>query len=105
MKDLLNLLSAPLDMSGNYENRKVDKTLVNGLIVSTVWTTDMGYETALIDKNKVYPVERYADIEEAKKGHLKWVKDAETIEACIELGYGSLIDEKPVKLERGLTEL
>ncbi|RLI63013.1 MAG: hypothetical protein DRO67_06430 [Candidatus Asgardarchaeum californiense] len=61
------------DMS-NYEVRKgsLDKAQ-NGIEVSTVYTSDEGYETAIIDNAGVHPVERYSDIETAKKGHKKWL--------------------------------
>jgi len=67
------------------EEYKVDCTeLPNGLVVSTMLTTDCGYETAIIDAVCVTPVERYPSIEQAEAGHAVWVKRAaespETVE-------------------------
>jgi hypothetical protein len=73
--------SKVLAMMGNYEDRKVDRTeLQNGVEVSTCYTTDYGFETALIGTSgQVFPVERYGweNREGAKVGHTKWVSFAE----------------------------
>ena len=65
----------------NYDDRKVgriEKKDNNGIGVSTAYTSDEGYETALIDKNEIHPVERYSDVDKAKIGHEKWVEFAKT---------------------------
>jgi len=50
---------------GNLEERKVLQETVNGLLVSTVYSSDYGFETAICDPQP-RPVERYGDnIEEA----------------------------------------
>lgn len=86
---------------GNYESRKIGKEEVNGLEVSTCYTSDEGYETALLDEVSVYPVERYASKEEAIAGHQKWMKEAETIEKVTCLGgFGGIVDDKEVTLIR-----
>ncbi len=94
------------DMIGNYEDRKTARDLVDGLIVSTCYTTDEGYETAIIDLNKTYPVQRYETEEQALEGHADWVKQAETLERVDRLGWLGM-DElaETFELERGLTEL
>lgn len=63
---------------GNYESRKVDKTVLeNGLVVSTVFTSDEGYETAIISTTgNVYPVERYDEDADHQAEHDKWVEFA-----------------------------
>jgi hypothetical protein len=59
---------------GNYESRKISRDKSeSGIIVSTCYTSDHGYETALIDSKGVYPVERYSNVEDAKRGHCKWL--------------------------------
>ena len=48
----------------NYEERKVEKNKVKGLVVSTAFSSDEGYETAIGDNNDWHPVERYESKEE-----------------------------------------
>lgn len=90
----------------SYDNRKVaDKVTVKGLIISTCWTSDFGYETAVLDKNHAYPVERYKTKKEALKGHKRWIKKAETLEEIVCLGTpDGLVGDKKVKLVRILLE-
>lgn len=73
----------------------------SGINVSTVFTPDCGYETALIDLMGTYPVERYGTKAEAKNGHIKWFKFAETAngKTVTRLGLGSLIDDKNIILK------
>lgn len=75
MYDTLMAIFSDMD---NYEERKVARTeKKNGITVSTAYTSDCGYETALIDDNGVHPVERYGDGRElAVEGHKRWVKVA-----------------------------
>jgi hypothetical protein len=64
---------------GNYESRKVarvDPEDNGGIGVSTAYTSDEGFETALLDANGVHPVERYKGRIAAKAGHEKWVEFA-----------------------------
>lgn len=79
----------------------VDRATVNGLIVSTVLTTDLGYETAIIDRHGAHPVERYPDKEAAQKGHNTWCLDALTVTQIRVLGCSDLdIDEEIIELYR-----
>jgi hypothetical protein len=55
-----------------FEQRKVDRTEVDGLLVSTVYTPDCGYETAVCDEVGTHPVERYVGRDEAVLGHSRW---------------------------------
>lgn len=62
-----------------YEERKVDRTTINGYIVDTVKSGDIGklYETGIIDDKQELEwviVEGYDTLEEAQEGHNKWVK-------------------------------
>lgn len=84
----------------NYEQRKVGKTEVNGLQVSTAYSSDEGYETALIDADGVHPVERYKSKEDAVSGHEKWCKKAKKIKTCTKLGWGGLVDDTEITLQR-----
>lgn len=73
---------------------------VEGLDVSTTLTRDMGWETAILDENGTYPVERYASREDAERGHAAWLVRAQTLQTVQKLGYGDLIPEEQVTLVR-----
>jgi hypothetical protein len=86
---------------GTYETRKVGRTEVNGLTISTAYTSDEGYETALLDTEGAHPVERYSCIEDARLGHEKWCKEAETIKTVTMLGgLGGLVPDEVITLSR-----
>jgi len=55
-----------------YSARALGRDDVDGFIVSTAWTSDEGYETAVIDRFGAQPVERYSDKKSALLGHSKW---------------------------------
>ena len=95
----------PEQLSADYERRKLGKDLVAGLEVSTCWTDDFGFETAISDERGTYPVERYGSREKALEGHAKWMKEAETVEVVTELGTGDgLVDDRQVTLRRNPDE-
>ena len=71
---LKDFLLNPTTMMGNYEERKTGRDDIDGFTIPTCWTTDEGFETAIIDKHKVHIVERYPNEIEAGKGHEKWIK-------------------------------
>ena len=56
----------------NYESRCIGRDDMDGLGISTAWTSDEGYETAILDAPGVHPVERYQGRKEALVGHEKW---------------------------------
>ena len=64
---------------GNYDDRKISRLdrddSPSGVGVSTAFTSDEGYETALLSY-KVIAVERYRTRTQAVKGHKRWVKFA-----------------------------
>lgn len=65
--------------AGNYESRKIDRIDPednNGVGVSTCYTSDEGYKTALLDANGAHLVERYETEEDAAKNHKKWIEFA-----------------------------
>ena len=103
MKDLSKLLEfANLSLNPdarNYEDRKLGRTTVDGVTISTAYTSDMGYETAVIDAD-VHPVERYETRQKAEEGHAKWVKNIVGMKQITELGYGDVVDERVVTLVR-----
>ena len=103
MNDLLNLFGAISTNIGrkDYESRKVGRDELDfGLTISTCYTVDMGYETAILDKNGAHPVERYTTKKEATVGHDKWVAKAKELKKILKLGYGSLVEDSEVTLER-----
>ena len=73
-----------------------------GLVVSTVKSWDLGYETALIDANPdgPYPVERYETEEEARAGHARWVLAAPGLTTIVKLGYMDVVADERVTLVR-----
>ena len=83
---------------------RVARNLVKGLVVSTVNTSDMGYETAILDTEHAHPVERYDTREDAVRGHAHWKRRARTLTKVTRLGYGSLVEPEEFELVRGLTE-
>jgi len=100
--DILRSLSAISSDLGNYDSRKIGRKDVGGLTVSTAYTSDYGFETAIIDANGVHPVERYGeDRIEALSGHGSWEEKANTLTEITELGYGSLVGKTKVVLKRG----
>lgn len=84
----------------NYESRKVARDEVNGLEVSTAYTSDYGYETAILDQNGAHPVERYLDKSAAIVGHAIWLEYAKTATGVIELGAWGIIPDKEITLIR-----
>jgi hypothetical protein len=89
---------------GTYETRKinrVEREENGGIGVSTAFTSDEGYETALLDKNGVHPVERYTNKKAAQTGHTKWVDFAKTANGkqIKSLGWSSMNLDETITLE------
>ena len=100
LEDMLTAFSGISGMVGNYERRKVDKTVVGELTISTAFT-DCGYETAICDAtDHFHPVERYPSREAAVIGHKKWVEAAPTLTTVVKLGYGRTVKAKEITLQR-----
>jgi hypothetical protein len=68
-----------------------------GIGVSTVLTSDEGYETALLDAHRAHPVERYHDERSAREGHDRWVVASRTLERIVELGPGDESGEVEIR--------
>src|SRR5258706_3732403 len=84
----------------NYEKRKIGRTDIGRLGISTVYTSDEGYETAILDADGTHPVERYPTKEAAILGHKKWCKKAKTLTKIIKLGgLVGLVGNKPYRLK------
>ena len=100
LRDLSKLMGTIADsLSGSFGSHEaLIPERVGGYIISTVLTPDMGWETALIDKEHAYPVERYDTRADAVVGHAKWKTDAPMLKTVIRLGYGDLIADEVVTL-------
>ncbi len=90
---------------GNYEDRKVCEKVKpednDGIGVSTAYTSDEGFETALLDGAKIYPVERYKTQAEAILGHQKWTERSKTLKTVICLGgLNGMVSDEEVTLKR-----
>jgi len=96
--ELFDVLLEPEKHSRYAKNNIIGKTKVNGIMVSTVNTLDLGFETALLDKNGAHPVERYCDRTKAEQGHKKWIKKSKTIKKVVKLGYPGLQEDKEITL-------
>jgi hypothetical protein len=78
------------------------RTVVNGLIVSTVPTPDMGWETAIVDAKRASPVERYCSEKQAVAGHERWCSWAanNSNTTVHRLGWILGVGEEDFELER-----
>ena len=87
---------------GDYETRKVARDVSEcGITVSTCWTIDEGYETALLDENGTHPVERYSTEDDAMRGHCKWLvfaHDANEKTVTKLGGFGGLVEDEEIVL-------
>lgn len=72
-------------------SQQVARTSVGGFVVSTVLSTDRGYETAILDSQGAWPVERYETLEQAEKGHEEWCGKIADLRTVSVLGYGELV--------------
>ncbi len=98
MFEVFKCLSAGLSMADNYDKRVIARTEVDGFTVSTANTSDYGDETAILDANGTYPVQRYETREQAQAGHLEWVEKIKSgLRTVTQLGgYGLADEEKPL---------
>ena len=100
LEDMLCMTSGMVELFKERPEH-IGKDTVDGLVVSTVWTTDLlVYETAIKDKNGFKPVERYNSKGDAVLGHQKWMEKAKTIETITMLGFGKSIPDEEVQLIR-----
>lgn len=62
----------------------LDRFLGNGVIVTTLKLGEVDgkevFETGIMDKADIMPVERYSTEADALLGHTKWVEDSEDLE-------------------------
>lgn len=109
MSEDIGGLFSMIGMAGSYDpdeagDRIGEKVQVDGLEVSTCNTPDAGYETAIIDANTVYPVERYDTEEEAVEGHSRWIEKAPSLKTITHIGYGDLVEDREVMLKRSASD-
>lgn len=105
--DMLKLTGGIASALSHPPIRPCSKSVVNGLGISTVFTDDAGYETAIIDASGVAGVvERYESEADAIEGHKRWEQAAEGFNwddepiTVTEVGYGTTIEPSEVTLER-----
>jgi hypothetical protein len=97
ISDIVRLLLSPFT-----GKKEVAVDFVAGLKISTIYAGDIQqWETAIVDANHAYPVERYESLEAAQAGHARWVAAAPTLTKVTVLGYGSLVGAEEVELVRG----
>lgn len=86
----------------DYNERKIKKTKVNGVEVSTAYVPDYDcWETAIKDLDNIYPVERYQNPDLAILGHTKWVDNMEHgVEYIEKLEFFDLTEKEIIKLRR-----
>lgn len=76
-------------------------TYVDGLLIDTALTSDLGYETAIRDNQGQWlPVQRYEDRSAAQVGHEWWCHHVVGKTTVTKLGYPDLIADKEVELHR-----
>jgi hypothetical protein len=82
--------------------RVIRKVFVAGLVVSTVETNDIGWETAIaiIGSDDWHPVERYPDQESAGRGHDWWIERAPDLIQVTDLGLPGYEKPRLVSLAR-----
>ena len=103
MEDFLKLISAVVNaekLVHSYEERCVGRDPVDGVVVSTAFTDDCGYETAILTKTNTRIVERYASREAAVSGHAKWIRGIVGKKTLTDVGYGSSIGKVKYPVER-----
>jgi hypothetical protein len=92
----------PDEIHADYVARVVGRDAIAGLVVSTAWTEDHGFETAILDLAGAHPVERYPDRVVAGTGHTKWRRIAETAEEIVRLGLPEVgLESWTHRLQRG----
>lgn len=100
LNSFAKVMLAPLIDKGTYDTRKVDRTELNDkVIVSTAFTSDQGYETAILLSTGTHPVERYPDIHRAMHGHKKWCEKLPSMKSITELGYDDICDSQEISLK------
>jgi len=94
-----------LEDIGNYKDRCVARfdSDDNGVGVSTAFTSDEGYETALLCGDEVHPIERYESKDLAIVGHNRWVEKSKSMadgDVINKLGgFGGLVDDELVVIQ------
>jgi hypothetical protein len=81
--------------------KSLSKTKRYGLTISTIWISDLGYETAIFDMVGAHPVERCESKKEALVNHEKWVNKSNRLVTILKLGYpNSSIKDEEITLKR-----
>lgn len=92
----MKLFLATMDMITTSE--MLARDIVDGLVVSTCATTDMGCETAILMK---WVLIRWpATTPGAMVGHAWWCRNVPNMQTICKLGYPELIDPEEVRIVR-----
>jgi hypothetical protein len=88
-------------IQGQAKSRPLARDVVDGLVIDTCQTSDLGYETAIMDETGAHPVARYEIAGMALKGHAWWTRWAgEGHKTVTKLGYPGLTPDDEIRLVR-----
>jgi hypothetical protein len=94
------LASVTGSMAGLTQSKPLARDIVDGLIIDTAVTSDLGCETAVMDEVGVHPVSRYATRKQAMVGHAWWCKNIVGKKEVVKLGWPGLIEDETIRLVR-----
>jgi len=94
------LASLTANMGGLTKSRPLARDIVDGLIIDTTETSDLGCETAILDEVGAHPVARYETRDMAVKGHAWWCKHIVGQKTVVRLGWPGLVEDAEVRLVR-----
>lgn len=87
-------------IQGKSVSRPMARDYVDGILVDTCSTSDLGYETAILDQVGAHPVARYRTASQAMKGHAWWCKHIRGQKTVISLGYPGLTEDEDIRIVR-----
>lgn len=74
-----------------HANTQITHAFSDGIEISTILSTDLGWETAILLPNGgTHPVERYDSKEAAAVGHQQWIESIPYLDSIDDIGYPEL---------------